>query len=121
MTGLGAEEVTYVNAAGIAQERGLISRVSTDAISPEHRNLITLNAALSDGVKISVSGTLMGIRQIQKIVAIDDYDLDLVPSENLLFLRYSDRPGVVGTVGNALVRRSINIAAMPVARDRLGG
>jgi D-3-phosphoglycerate dehydrogenase len=121
LTALGAEDVTYVNAPGIAQERGLISSVSTDAISPEHRNLITLNAALSDGVKISVSGTLMGIRQIQKIVAIDDYDLDLVPTENLLFLRYSDRPGVVGTVGNALGRSSINIAGMQVARDRLGG
>ena len=121
LTALGAEDVTYVNAPGIAQERGLISSVSTDAISPEHRNLITLNAALSDGVKISVSGTLMGIRQIQKIVAIDDYDLDLVPTENLLFLRYSDRPGVVGTVGNALGRGSINIAGMQVARDRLGG
>jgi D-3-phosphoglycerate dehydrogenase len=121
LTALGAEDVTYVNAPGIAQERGLISSVSTDAISPEHRNLITLNAALSDGVKISVSGTLMGIRQIQKIVAIDDYDLDLIPTENLLFLRYSDRPGVVGTVGNALGRSSINIAGMQVARDRLGG
>jgi D-3-phosphoglycerate dehydrogenase len=121
LTALGAEDVTYVNAPSIAQERGLISSVITDAISPEHRNLVTLNAALSDGVKISVSGTLMGIRQVQKIVAIDEYDLDLVPTENLLFLRYSDRPGVVGTVGNALSRGSINIAGMQVARDRRGG
>ncbi|HEX7404319.1 MAG TPA: phosphoglycerate dehydrogenase [Candidatus Nanopelagicaceae bacterium] len=121
LTALGSEDVTYVNAPGIAQERGLVATVTTDAFSPEHRNLVTLNAALSDGVKISVSGTLMGIRQVQKIVAIDAYDLDLVPTENLLFLRYADRPGVVGTVGNALSQATINIAGMQVARDHLGG
>lgn len=119
--GLGSEDVTYVNAPGIAQERGLVATVTTDEISPEHRNIVTLNAALSRGVKISVSGTLMGIRQVQKIVAIDSYDLDLVPTENIIFLRYSDRPGVVGTVGNILGEAEINIAGMQVARDHLGG
>ncbi|MBI3428870.1 MAG: phosphoglycerate dehydrogenase [Actinobacteria bacterium] len=121
LLGLGAEDVTYVNAPGIAHERGLVTTVTTDEISPDHRNIVTLNAALSRGVKISVSGTLMGIRQVQKIVAIDSYDLDLVPTENLIFLRYADRPGVVGSVGNILGKESINIAGMQVARDHLGG
>ncbi|HUW87482.1 MAG TPA: phosphoglycerate dehydrogenase [Candidatus Paceibacterota bacterium] len=121
LLGLGSEDVTYVNAPGIAQERGLVTSVTTDEISPEHRNIVTLNGALSRGVKISVSGTLMGIRQVQKIVAIDSYDLDLAPTENIIFLRYADRPGVVGTVGNILGKGSINIAGMQVARDHLGG
>jgi len=117
----GAEDVTYVNAPTLAQERGLTSTVSTDPVSPDHRNVVTLNAALSSGIKISISGTLMGIRQVQKIVAIDSYDLDLVPTDNLLFLRYADRPGVVGTVGNALGKAQINIAGMQVARNHAGG
>lgn len=121
LLGLGAEDVTYVNAPGIAQERGLVVSVSSDEISPEHRNIVTLNGALSRGVKISVSGTLVGIRQLQKIVGIDSYDLDLAPTENIIFLRYADRPGVVGTVGNILGKESINIAGMQVARDHLGG
>lgn len=117
----GAEDVTYVNAPSLAHERGLSSTVVTDPISLDHRNVVTLNAALSTGIKISISGTLMGIRQVQKIVAIDSYDLDLVPTDNLLFLRYADRPGVVGTVGNALGKAQINIAGMQVARDHAGG
>lgn len=121
LLGMGAEDVTYVNAPGIAHERGLVATVTADEISPEHRNIVTLNAALSSGVKITVSGTLMGIRQVQKIVAIDSYDLDLVPTENIIFLRYSDRPGVVGVVGNILGEGSINIAGMQVARDQRGG
>jgi D-3-phosphoglycerate dehydrogenase / 2-oxoglutarate reductase len=121
LTALGSEDVTYVNAPGIAAQRGLVSNVTTDVVSHGHRNLLTLKAALSNGVKITVSGTLMGIRQIQKIVAIDDYDLDLVPTEHLLFMRYTDRPGVIGTVGNALGESSINIAGMQVARSHQGG
>jgi D-3-phosphoglycerate dehydrogenase len=121
LLGLGAEDVTYVNAPGLAQERGLGTIVTTDEVSPDHRNIVTLNAALSRGVKISVSGTLMGIRQVQKIVAVDSYDLDLVPSENMIFMRYADRPGVVGTVGNILGKDSINIGGMQVARNHEGG
>lgn len=118
---LGAEDVTYVNAPGIASDRGLTTTVTTDEISPDHRNIVTLNAALSSGVQISVSGTLMGIRQIQKIVKIDSYDLDLVPTENLVFLRYGDRPGVVGVVGSILSNEEINIGGMQVARNHAGG
>jgi D-3-phosphoglycerate dehydrogenase len=38
-----------------------------------------------------------------------------------LFLRYSDKPGVVGAVGNALGKAGINIAGMQVARSAAGG
>jgi D-3-phosphoglycerate dehydrogenase len=63
----------------------------------------------------------MGIRKVEKIIAIDAFDLDLPPTENLLFLRYSDKPGVVGAVGNALGKAGINIAGMQVARSTAGG
>jgi D-3-phosphoglycerate dehydrogenase len=117
----GAEDVTYVNAPSLASDKNLTSKVSTDADSPDHRNLVSVRAACQNGATALVSGTLMGIKQIEKIVAIDDHDLDLKPTENLLFLSYSDRPGVVGVVGNALGKLKINIADMQVARDRAGG
>ncbi len=118
---VGAEDVTYVNAPSIAQERGLQTTVTTEAASPDHRNVITLKAALGDGRKVSVSGNLSGIRMVQKLIAVDSFDLDITPTNHLLFLRYSDRPGVVGAVGNALGSSSINIGGMQVARDEVGG
>src|SRR5882757_1955406 len=39
----------------------------------------------------------------------------------LLFFRYGDRPGVVGTVGTILGGAGVNIAAMQVARRAAGG
>jgi D-3-phosphoglycerate dehydrogenase len=118
---MGAEDVTYVNAPNLATERGLTSVVTTDADSPDHRNLVSVRAACADGTQVFVSGTLMGIRQIEKIVAIDKLDLDLKPTHNLLFLRYLDVPGVVGVVGNSLGKLKINIADMQVARTDVGG
>jgi len=117
----GAEDVTYVNAPGLAAERGVTSNVTTTPDSPEYRSMISLHLALSNGKSIKVDGTLMGIRKVEKIIAIDGFDLDLPPTENLLFLRYTDRPGIVGAVGNALGAAKINIAAMQVARQAQGG
>ena len=121
LMGCGAEDVTYVNAPALSNERGLSATVITDPISPDHRNMVSVRAAFSDGTQLVVSGTLMGIRQVQKIVAIDSHDLDLLLTENLLFLRYADKPGIVGTVGNALGKAGINIGGMQVGRNHQGG
>lgn len=118
---VGSEDVTYVNAPGLAAERGITSSVTTDPESPLYRSMISLHAALPNGKSIIVDGTLMGIRKVEKIIAIDKFDLDLPPTANLLFLRYGDRPGVVGTVGSVLGKAGINIAGMQVARDEEGG
>jgi D-3-phosphoglycerate dehydrogenase len=63
----------------------------------------------------------MGIRKVEKIIAVDGFELDLPPTDNLLFLRYADRPGIVGIVGNALGKANINIAGMQVSRTNAGG
>jgi len=39
----------------------------------------------------------------------------------MAFLRYADRPGVVGTVGNILGTAGVNIAGMQVSRHEQGG
>ncbi len=117
----GSEDVTYVNAPGLAAERGVTSSVTTTPDSPEYRSMISLHAALASGHQIKVDGTLMGIKKVEKIIAIDGFDLDLPPTENLLFLRYTDKPGVVGAVGNTLGAAKINIAGMQVAREVQGG
>jgi D-3-phosphoglycerate dehydrogenase len=117
----GSEDVTYVNAPGLAADRGITSTVTTDPESPLYRSMISLHAALPNGKTVIVDGTLMGIRKVEKIIAIDKFDLDLPPTSNLLFLRYGDRPGVVGTVGSVLGKAGINIGGMQVARQEEGG
>jgi D-3-phosphoglycerate dehydrogenase len=115
------EAVTFVNAPLLAAERGVEVSLTTSPDSPDHRNLITVRGTLADGTVHSVSGTLSGPRHIEKLVEVDGFDLDIVPTEHMAFLRYVDRPGIIGVVGRILGDAAINIASMQVGRDVRGG
>jgi D-3-phosphoglycerate dehydrogenase len=115
------DNVSYVNAPLLAAERGLEVRLVTDHDSPEHRNLITLRGTLADGAQVSVSGTLVGVRQSERLVEIDGFDVEIELAAHLAFLTYEDRPGAVGQIGRILGDADVNIAGMQVSRDRKGG
>ncbi|GAA4656062.1 phosphoglycerate dehydrogenase [Streptomyces chumphonensis] len=115
------DTVSYVNAPLFAQERGVEVRLTTSSDSPDHRNLVTVRGTLGDGEEIAVSGTLAGPKHVQKIVGVGDHEIELSLAEHMAFLRYGDRPGVVGTVGRILGEAGINIAGMQVSRAEEGG
>ena len=70
---------------------------------------------------MSVSGTLTGPRQIETLVEVNGFDMEIEPAEHMAFLTYTDRPGIVGVVGQILGSEGINIASMQVCRDARGG
>jgi D-3-phosphoglycerate dehydrogenase len=120
-TGVVEERVTFVNAPALAAERGVEVSLLTESESPDHRSLVTLRGVLPTGGTVSVSGTLAGPRMVEKLTEVDGFDVDLPPAEHLVFLRYGDRPGVVGTVGAALGAAQVNIAGAQVSRTSQGG
>ncbi|SCF40023.1 D-3-phosphoglycerate dehydrogenase [Micromonospora purpureochromogenes] len=117
------EQVTYVNAPHLAAERGVEVTLATQAETVDHPNLVTVRGALPDGRTVSVSGTVTntGTRDVIKLTEVDGFDVEIGAEGILLFLRYVDRPGVVGTVGTLLGEAGVNIAAMQVARREAGG
>ena len=115
------DQVSYVNAPLLAAERGMAVRLVTDPESPDHRNLITIRGTLADGSQVSVSGTLVGINQRERLVEVNGFDIDIEPTDHLAFLAYEDRPGMVGTVGGVLGGAGVNIAGMQVSRRTPGG
>lgn len=118
---IGTEDATYVNSPNLAQEKGMSATVTSEAECEDYRSMICLRAAFSNGSRVEVDATLMGIRKVEKIIRINKFDIELPPSDHLLFLVYEDKPGVVGAVGNILGAAKINIANMQVARDKAGG
>ncbi|MET4638300.1 phosphoglycerate dehydrogenase [Mycetocola sp. 2940] len=120
-TNIVSETVSYVNAPLLAEQRGIVVRLLTDAESEEYRNLITLRGALSDGSQISVSGTLTGTKQIEKLVEINGYDVEVPIAQHHIVMLYTDRPGIVAIYGRRFGEASINIAGMQVARRAAGG
>ncbi|NYD65681.1 phosphoglycerate dehydrogenase [Agromyces atrinae] len=116
-----SETVSYVNAPLLAEQRGVAVRLITDSDSPEYRNVITLRGALADGEQISVSGTLTGTKQIEKIVAINGYDVEVPFAKSHIIMQYTDRPGIVAVYGREFGEAGINIAGMQIARREAGG
>ena len=115
------DAVTYVNAPLLAAERGVQVSLATDKESPDWRNVVTLRGTLPDGQVVSVGGTLTGRRQVEKLVEVNGFDMEISPAEHMVFFTYSDRPGIVGVVGKILGDRAINIAGMQVCRNARGG
>jgi len=120
-TNVVSESVSYVNAPLLAEQRGVTVRLITDPVSEEYRNVITLSGALSDGSQVSVSGTLTGTKQIEKIVEINGYDVEVPIAEHLIVMLYTDRPGIVAVYGKEFGDASVNIAGMQIARHEAGG
>jgi len=115
------EPVSYVNAPLVAKERGVEIALVTDEISRDWHNLLTVRGTGPDGELVSVSGTLSGLRQTERLVEFNGLDGEIPPGDHMIFLGYSDRPGVVGVVGQILGSHNINIAQMQVCRHALGG
>ncbi|PPG16511.1 phosphoglycerate dehydrogenase [Rathayibacter sp. AY1E8] len=120
-TNVVSETVSYVNAPVLAEQRGIEVRLITEPVSDEYRNVITLRGALSDGSQISVSGTLTGTKQVEKIVAINGYDVEVPLAKHLVVMSYVDRPGIVAVYGHEFGDAAVNIAGMQIARTEAGG
>lgn len=115
------DQVSYVNAPLLAEQRGVEVRLTQDTRSDEYRNVTTFKATLSDGSVVSAGGTVIGPKHHQKIVSINGYDLELAMAEHLVVMIYDDRPGIVASYGQAFASAAINIAAMQIARQTRGG
>lgn len=109
-------QVSYVNAPGIARDRGIAVQLRTDTGSERFRNVIELRGTLRDGEVVSVAGTLNGLDQQHRLIAVGSHELDVPLSDHLLILRYQDGPGLIGRYGAQLGDAGINIAGMQVSR-----
>ena len=120
LAGVVHEPVSFVNAPIIARERGIAVSETKSAVSSDYVNLVTLRASTEAG-DVSVSGTLVGKRDGERIVRVYDFDIDLAPAAHMTFFLYEDRPGVIGRVGTILGEAGVNVGAAVVARKGQGG
>src|SRR5919109_4995434 len=115
-----SEPVTFVNAPLLAAERGIEVTESKTRHSRDWVNLIALSGEGSRG-PVGVSGTTIGPRDTERLVAINGIPVDMAPARHMAFLFYEDRPGVIGRVGTLLGESGVNIAQMQVGRRKQGG
>lgn len=112
--------VNYVNAPVIAAEQGITVRESSTKETHDYTSHIRIRTRCKDGKEYSVEGAVFNVND-QRIVGVDGYRVEVIPSGTLLALKNEDLPGVVGGIGCLLAEENVNIASMQMGRDAPGG
>ncbi len=111
--------VNDVNAKLLADQFGIKVNEHKTTTSKGFLNLMTVEIITDKGNR-RIAGTLLnGLGP--RIVKVDDYVVDVIPTGHLLFIKHRDQPGAIGRVGTLLAEEQVNIATMQVGRDAAGG
>ena len=113
------ERVNYVNASIEAKERGIRVIETRDASIKDYAGSLHLEAEGSLGAH-SVTGTLLANGEI-RITDLDDFPINVPPTNYMLFTLHRDMPGIIGRIGVLLGQSNVNIASMQVGRKILRG
>ncbi|MFS0863517.1 phosphoglycerate dehydrogenase [Fredinandcohnia sp. 179-A 10B2 NHS] len=111
--------VNEVNVAMVAKSIGITfgDKIATNSFG--YSNSITVTA-LGDHKSFEIRATYVP-HYGGRIVSLNGFNIDFEPEGNLLYIQHTDRPGVIGRVGQILGDNSINIATMQVGRKEAGG
>jgi D-3-phosphoglycerate dehydrogenase len=107
--------LNVINVEPFARERGI--ELSHAASSGPEGGLDKILLSVRDGEsEHAVEGTVFG-DGLPRILAIDGYRMDIVPSGAMVLIRNDDRPGVIGLVGTTFGQYKVNIADMSLSRQ----
>jgi D-3-phosphoglycerate dehydrogenase len=115
----GLENVNRINAAAVAQERGI--RVHEDK-RESHRGgaatVLSIELHAASGVRTATATVIHG--EQPRLLEFDGIDIEAPLEGNLLVCRNLDVPGVIGRIGTILGEQGVNIANFALGRDRAG-
>lgn len=113
------DHVNDVNARYLSERVGIKINEHKTTTAKGFTNLITVEVKTQNEVH-SIAGTLLnGLGA--RIVKVENYVVDVIPTGNLLYIKNTDKPGAIGRVATKLAEKDINIATMQVGRDQVGG
>jgi D-3-phosphoglycerate dehydrogenase len=108
------QRVNLVNAAALAKARGItvVERKTSDAGAYSAQLSLSGDVA---GRTTTVAGTVAAGEV--RLTRLDDYRLDIEPTDVMLITHHRDRPGMIGRIGQTLGAADVNISAMHVGRS----
>ncbi len=113
-----SDEVNLINAAALAQERGIEVVEVRSARRAAYSNSLGI-ALRTEGDSTSALG-MVGMSGL-RILGISDIDIEAPLKGFLLFIRNQDVPGVIGRVGTILGEKKVNIASFALGRSQQAG
>jgi D-3-phosphoglycerate dehydrogenase / 2-oxoglutarate reductase len=112
--------VNVVNATLIASERGIEVVEERNRASRDYTNTVEVRV-VAEREEITVSGTTIGPEPRLFLGGALGFAIDIEIAPHMVFVRYEDRPGVIGRVGSMFGDAGVNIANMAVSRTKEGG
>ncbi len=119
LTPILGDSVNYVNAPQLAAERGLVISQASLPGTDDYANVIACRVTVGEEKRF-VAGTLLA-RGEPRIVRLDDFPMDALPSGYVLVVKSRDVPGVIGQTASLLGAAGVNIAEYRLGRDFPGG
>jgi len=109
------DTINYVNAEFVAKEKAIEIDAENCGDSSVYKNLITIKLTTSEGTT-TISATIFD-DNVQRIVEIDGFDIEVALRGNMVMFKNTDIPGVIGSVGTTLANNDVNIADFSLARN----
>ena len=111
-----SEKANLVNAASIADERGIHVGEIRKARTPGGgaANVISVFLKTDADERLAKGAVLHG--KFPRLLAVNDIDIEAPLEKDLVFMRNRDVPGVIGRVGTVLGEHKINIANFSLGR-----
>lgn len=109
------DAVNYVNAPVIAKERGIRIIESRSEKADDFVNTLSVKVSTNEAENTLV-GTVFG-RCEPRLVRLNDFRLEALPSGPMLLVFNNDVPGVIGALGTTLGISGVNISRMTVGRE----
>ncbi|MGA9583849.1 MAG: phosphoglycerate dehydrogenase [Terracidiphilus sp.] len=115
----GSENVNRINAAAVAQERGIrIHEEKEESHRGGAATVLTINLHTSAGRSHATATVIHG--EQPRLLEFDGIDIEAPLEGNLLVCRNLDVPGVIGKIGTILGEQGVNIANFALGRERSG-
>ncbi|MEM1446147.1 MAG: phosphoglycerate dehydrogenase [Planctomycetota bacterium] len=118
--------LNVINVADVAKQRNIkIGATIHDGDSKMPAGQLTLTITGPAGATDASTPTADRVRRVvgrvyddglPRVVEINGYPMDMVPTGSMVVIRNDDEPGIIGTVGTTFGAGGVNIADMTIAR-----
>jgi D-3-phosphoglycerate dehydrogenase len=115
-----SDTINFVNALVLAKERGIEVVETNSKETQDFTSTFAVEVETDKSVR-QIVGTLIGKKREPRVISVFGFYTDFIPEGNLLVFTHTDEPGIVGRMGTMLGDAHVNIAALHMGRNQLGG
>ena len=108
-----------INAKSTAEKLGIKVQEIKSSDEQDYKNSFEVKLNTSKE-PVNVMGSIFG-KKDPRVIGLNGFNIDFVPTGNMLVCGNKDRPGLIGKIGTLLGENKVNIAHMTWARLRPEG